>query len=155
MRGSPLRPVPAAPSSFGAPWLVAPGELPQLGLRPVEEILVTRQAAAVVVLPEGPERPAGRQGPGGPGLVTGYPQRVVRGEGAASAGARVPPVGGRVDHGVAPGEPLHLVAERLDPADHARLAHAVAPVLGAVRVVFDVERGRQCPAVRVPPAAVV
>ena len=53
-----------------------------------------------------PELPARRAALPRRGVVAGHPQRVLRGEGTAAAGAGVPPVGGRVDHRTAAGEPL-------------------------------------------------
>src|SRR5689334_6887449 len=102
--------------------LLARGELLEPGHGSVEEILVTREGAAVVVLPERPRRPAGRQRARVRRVVAGEPEGVVRGEGAAAAGAGVPPVGGRVDDGTAAGLPFEFVAERLDPAHDPGLA---------------------------------
>lgn len=127
------------------------GQLLQTVLIPVEDIRVPAKRILVRVLPDGVVRPAARRTSGG-ARIPRQDQRTGTREGTAVAGARLPPVGGGVEHGV----PARLAAvgvdEVLDPRDHLRVGQAVAGV--ARRVVLEVEHAGQGDAVVGPAAAV-
>src|SRR5437868_4742173 len=92
--------------------------------RAVEAVLVAGEYARVGVLPDGLERPARRQGADAR-RVARDPQRVVAERGVV-AGAQGPPAGRRVEHRVAAGARLDGTGDGADPADHRRVAQAVA-----------------------------
>src|SRR5690606_6712653 len=122
----------------------------QLLVAAVEHVLAAGEPAAVGVLPERVLLPATRQ-LADEVVVAWHPQRVALGH-IGPTGARVPPLGGGVDHRVASGDPVVGVGEVLDPTGHLLRVQPVA--LLAVRVVLDVQHPRQRAPVSGPAAPV-
>src|SRR6266566_1311041 len=145
-------PWPTAPPQFRLAVLTRLGQGPQPAVRAVEDVLVSGQAAPGRVLPEGVETPAAWQPAAAASRVVGDPQRVPLAETGRVPGARGPPVGGGVDHGIRVLLVGVLLNEVLDPRVHLVVRQPVA--LAAVGVVLDVERARQGHSVGGPAAAV-
>jgi hypothetical protein len=98
----------------------------------VEVVLVARDGTRIGVLQEGVVTPSiGQRADAA--SIAGDPQWAVRGERTAVAGARLPPIGGGVDHRVATSTGIVGVGETADPADHRSSAQTIAS--GARRVV--------------------
>lgn len=109
-----------------------------------EDIRVTSVLVGICVLPDGLERPAS-----GDGAVRGAPgsehERVGVVEGAAVAGASLPPAWVGVEHGIAGGLAVVVVAELLDPGDHGALAQA--PACSAAALALEIEHTGESDAV--------
>ena len=69
----------------------------------------------------------------------GQHERAGSVESSAIASARLPPVSGAVDDGVAFRLGVIGVGEVLDPGDHGRMAEAVAFICSLDRVILDIE----------------
>jgi hypothetical protein len=107
-------------------WKVGGGSSPlQTSHIAVEVVLVSGNGTRIGVLPEGVVTPSIRQSADA-ASIAGDPQWAVRGERAAVAGTRLPPIGGGVDHRVTTSTGMVGVGEIADPADHRSSAQAIA-----------------------------
>src|SRR5699024_9496141 len=117
----------------------------------MEHVVVERRAG---VLPEGVVGPTAGQGPDLAGVARD-PQRVGVVECGAVSRAPRPPVVVTVDDGVTAGQLLIGGDEVVDPIHQTTRGLAVAVVVGAVRVVLDVQHAGQRFAVGGPATTVL
>ena len=106
----------------------------------IEVVLVSGNGTGIGVLPESVVTPPIRQIPDAASIVCD-PQWAVGSKRGAVAGARSPPIGSGIDHGVATNKGMVGVGEVPDLANHRSGAQTITS--GTVWVIYPAKKGVQ------------